>query len=102
MIRPLIAAALAVSLAAPAFASSEPFRMAVQFDRDALATPAGAAAEYENVKQQVADRCEAESADIPFGKSFAVSYCERNTMRDVVRRIGNANFTAAHVVDMSK
>jgi UrcA family protein len=98
MTRLLIAAALALTtIATPAFAAtSEKFQMEVEFSRAKLATPAGAAAEYKQISQQVTDRCEAEHEDMNYGKQFAVKFCTERTLAKAVRRISEPNLTAVH------
>ncbi len=100
MKRILIALAVAASVAtAPAFAASERFEMAVQVDTAKLETPRGALVEYERIKGEVAERCAAEHKDFPFGGELATSICAKNTMKSVVQKIANPNFTAAQVTD---
>lgn len=98
MTRLLIAAALALTtIATPAFAAtSEKFQMDVEFSRAQLATPAGAAAEYKQISQQVTDRCEAEHEAVRYGKEIAVKFCTDRTLAKAVRRIADPNLTAVH------
>lgn len=97
MHRPVIAAALALTtLTAPAFAAVSTFRMEVAYTKANLATPAGAAKEYAGIKEQVADRCEAEFETLKYGKDFAVRSCTERTMTNTVRAIGNANLSEVH------
>lgn len=98
MKRTLIAAALVFATAAtPAFAVSDKFSMDVEFSRAKLATAAGAAAEYANIRDQVVERCEAEHAGMNFGKSYAVKFCTQQTLAKAIRKIDDANLTAVHV-----
>jgi UrcA family protein len=97
MKRTLIAAALVVATAAaPAFAVSEKFSMDVEYSRANLATAAGAAAEYANIRNQVAERCEAEHAGMNFAKSYAVKFCTQQTLAKAIRKIDVPNLTAVH------
>lgn len=103
MIRPIMGAAAALTLAAlPAFAASDKFEMKLTYDRAALDTPAGAVQEYDVVAGEVHDRCVAESADIPFSQAFAVRYCETRTMDSAVRTINHPNFAAVHEAATSR
>lgn len=97
MKRTLIAATLAIAtIAAPAFAASDKFNMDVEFSRAKLATAAGAAVEYSHIRDQVAERCEAEHADMRFAKTYAVKFCTDQTLAKAIRKIDNANLTAVH------
>lgn len=97
MKRTLIAAALVIATAAaPAFAASEKFNMEVEYKAANLATSAGAAAEYAGIRDQVADRCEAEHADMRFARDYAVKLCTERTLAKAVRKIDNTNLTAVH------
>ncbi len=97
MYRSLIAAALAVStLAAPALAATDTFKMDVEFSRANLATPAGAAAEYAKIRDQVVDRCEAEHRGFGFGQSVLVRACTERTLSTAVTRIDNPILNKVH------
>jgi UrcA family protein len=97
MYRTLIAAAFAVTaIATPAFAATSTFRMEVEFSKANLATPASATKEYAHIRDQVADRCAAELADLRYGKDFAVKACTERTLTNTVRAIGNANLSQVH------
>jgi len=98
MTRLLIAAALALTTAAtPAFAAtSENFRMEVEFSRSNLATTAGAKAEYDRIREQVTERCTADQADARFAREFAIEFCTKRTLAKAVRRIDDPNLTAVH------
>ena len=97
MKRSLIAAALAASLiAAPAFAASDTFDMAISYDRDAAATPEGAKAQYKVIHAQVADRCEAEHSDMQIGQTFAVTICTVRTMDKTIKSINSPQLTQVH------
>lgn len=98
MKRIIIAAALATTtLAAPAFAAGSDFRMEVAYSSAKMATPAGAAAEYDFIQDQVSKRCEAENKEIKFAADFAQEFCVRRTMDRAVRSIGNANLKQVHL-----
>jgi UrcA family protein len=97
MYRTLIAAAVAATvIATPAFAASSTFRMDVEYSKANLATPASAAKEYVHIRDQVAERCEAEHSDLKVGKGFAVKACTERTMTNTVRAIGDANLSDVH------
>lgn len=98
MTRLIIAAALALTtIATPAVAAtSDNFRMDIEFTRAALATPAGAEAEYADIRKQVADRCAAEHEDARYAKDIAVKICTERTLAKAVRRIADPNLTAIH------
>ncbi|MBK8197356.1 MAG: UrcA family protein [Acidobacteria bacterium] len=97
MYRPLIAAALAVTVfTAPALAASSTFNMDVGYSKAKLATPASAAEEYDHIRKQVADRCETELADVKYGKQIAVRACTERTLTNTVRAINNANLSEVH------
>lgn len=97
MYRPLIAAAVAIAaLATPALAATSTFRMDVNYSKAKLATPAGAAAEYAQIRDQVVDRCEAELGDLKYGKDFAIRACTERTLTNTVRAIGNQNLSEVH------
>ena len=97
MIRSLSAIALAASLAvAPAFAASDDFQMEIDLNRTQLETVEGARAEYSRVRDEVHTRCVAEHEDFHFAKTYVVGQCERQTMKNIVAHVGDANFTEAH------
>lgn len=97
MYRSLIAAAIAVStLAAPSLAATDTFRMDVEFSRANLATPAGAAAEYTKIRDQVVDRCEAEHRGKGFGQEVLVQACTDRTLTTAIKRIANSTLTQIH------
>jgi UrcA family protein len=97
MKRSLIAAALAASLiAAPAFAASDTFNMAISYDRDAATTPEGAKAQYKVIHAQVADRCEAEHSNLQLGQTFAVTICTARTMDKAIKSIDSPQLTQVH------
>jgi UrcA family protein len=98
MYRPLIAATLALStIAAPALAATDAFKMEVEFSRDRLATPQGASAEYQKIRDQIVERCETEHAAMTFGKAFAVNACSSRTLSSAVRQIANPVLTSVHL-----
>ena len=97
MKRTLIAAALAASLiTAPAFAASDTFDMAISYDRDAVATPEGAKAQYKVIHAQIEDRCEAEHSDLQLGQKFAVTICTVRTMDKAINSIASPQLTQVH------
>lgn len=97
MYRTLIAAAVAITaIATPALAATSTFRMDVEYSKSQLATPASAAKEYASIRDQVTDRCEAELADVKYGKDFAVRACTERTLTNTVRAINNVNLTEIH------
>ncbi|MBU1288191.1 MAG: UrcA family protein [Alphaproteobacteria bacterium] len=97
MKRSLIAAALAATLiAAPAFAASDTFEMPISYDRDAVATPEGAKAQYQIIRSQVAERCATENADMAIGHTFANTICTTRTMDKAVKSIDSPQLTQVH------
>ena len=97
MKRSLIAAALVLATAAaPAYAVSDKFNMEIAYTHANLATASGAAAEYSSIRDQVVERCEAEHAGMNFAKAYAVNFCTERTLAKAIRKIDNANLTAAH------
>ncbi|HPE49003.1 MAG TPA: UrcA family protein [Hyphomonas sp.] len=102
MIRPLIAAALAIGITAPAFAASDQFRMKIDYNRAALDAPATAQAEYDRIKSDVTERCAKEQADIGLATPIAIRFCEKRTMDRVDLAIDHPAFTALHRADYSK
>ena len=104
MIRTTLAAATALSIAAlPAFASSTaPFEMSVEVNRTALETPAGAEQEFTRIRQDVHERCVAESETWRFSTSYAVRFCEKNTLKTTIATIDDANLTAAYQASIAK
>lgn len=100
MKRPLIAAALILStLAAPAFAATDTFRMDVEFSRANLVTVEGALAEYEKIRDQVADRCVTEhpgTSRLNFARGVQIDACTERTLSAAIRDIADPNLTAVH------
>ena len=97
MKRPLIAAALAASLlATPAFAASDNFEMAVNFDRAATESAEGARAEYTSIRQEVSERCAAEHENFSVGRDLATTLCTARTMNKVVKAIDSPELTKVH------
>lgn len=98
MYRSLLAATLAAAtLAAPAFAATETFKLEVDFSRANLVTEEGASAEYAKIRDQVADRCIAEHAEMTFAKAFAVEACTSRTLSKAVRQIADPVLTSVHL-----
>lgn len=97
MYRSLIAAAVLFgAVSTPALAATDTFKMDVEFTRENLATAKGASAEYRDIREQVADRCESEHAEMSFGKDFAIKACTERTLSRTIRKIDNPNLTAVH------
>ena len=97
MIRSLTAIAIAASIAtAPAFATSDDFKMEIDLNRTQLSTTEGAKAEYDRIRQDVHTRCVAEHENFRVARNFVVSQCERKMMKKVVAYVGDANFTKVH------
>ncbi len=103
MIRPILAAAALSVAALPAFAGmTEPFEMQVNIDRAALETTEGAKQEFVKLKQDVHDRCIAESGDWMFDTRYAVSFCETRTLQSAVKAINDPNLTATYKASLTK
>ena len=97
MYRTLTAAALALTtLAAPALAATDTFKMDVEFSRANLATPAGAAAEYASIRDQVVDRCEAVHRGKGFGQEVLVRACTERTLSTAMTRIDDPAHKKVH------
>jgi UrcA family protein len=92
----LAALAATATLAAPAFAATDTFKLDVAYSEANLETAAGAAAEYASIRDQVLKRCDAEHADLGFAKVYAVNLCTERTLGRTVRAINHANLTAEH------
>nr|WP_321439936.1 UrcA family protein [uncultured Hyphomonas sp.] len=103
MIRTILAAT-ALSLAAmPALASTtEQFEMNVNIDRSTLQTTEGAKQEFSKLKQDVHDRCVAESSEWAFSTSYAVSFCESRTLKSAVTTINEPALTAVYEASVSR
>jgi UrcA family protein len=103
MIRP-IAAAAALSIAAmPAFATtSDQFQMKVSIDRAQLETVEGAQQEFAKLKQEIHERCVAESEARSFAIPYAISFCDSRTVKNAVTTINDANLTAAYKADAAR
>lgn len=97
MIRPIAAlAALSVAVM-PAFATTtDQFKMKVGIDRAQLETVEGAQQEYAKLKQEVHERCVAESEARSFAMPYAIGFCERRTLKSAVSAINDDNLTAAY------
>ena len=97
MIRTITALAIAAAaISAPAYAASDTFTMEIDLNRAQLQTVEGAKAEFENISDQITKNCEATYAEYDLGKGFAITVCERRTMKKVVAYVDDANFTAAY------
>lgn len=103
MIRP-IAAAAALSIAAmPAFATtSDQFQMKVSIDRAQLETVEGAQQEFAKLKQEIHERCVAESEARSVAIPYAIRFCDSRTVKSAVTTINNANLTAAYKADAAR
>ena len=102
MIRPILAAAALSVAAMPALATtSDQFKMKVDIDRTQLETVEGAQQKYSELKQDVHERCVAESEARSFSMPYAVSFCERRTLKSAVSAINDPNLTAAYKADAS-
>lgn len=98
MKRFILAAALAATtIAAPALAASDKFKMDIEYSSKNFATRSGAEAEYANIQKQVADRCTNENAELTFAKEYAQNFCVRKTMNSAVSMIGNKTLTQVHL-----
>ncbi|WP_213270765.1 UrcA family protein [Hyphomonas sp.] len=97
MKRLILAAALAAAtLSAPAYAASDNFKMELTYSGKNLATRTGAEQEYEYIRKQVAERCQAEQSDLGFVGGYAQTYCVRKTLSRAVNSIGNPMLTDVH------
>ncbi|KCZ53146.1 UrcA family protein [Hyphomonas pacifica] len=97
MIRTITTIAIAAAaISAPAYAASDDFTMEIDLNRAQLQTVEGAKAEFDKISDQVTKSCEAEYAEFGLGKDYAVTVCERRTMKKVVAYVDNQNFTAAY------
>lgn len=97
MKRFIIATAIvAATIAAPALAASDTFKMEIAYTADNLATRSGAEAEYDSIRQQVAERCKAEMTDRIFAGGYARTFCISKTMDRTVLSIDNPQLTAVH------
>ncbi|KCZ92680.1 UrcA family protein [Hyphomonas johnsonii] len=97
MKRPLVAAAVAASLfAMPALATSTNFEVAVDFNRAAMDTPAGAQAEYQHIREEISKRCATEHVNFPAGGELATKLCTARTLNKAVKAIDHAGLTEVH------
>jgi len=101
MKRPLILSVLCAGiLATPAIAGAvdaSKFQLEVNFDRASLDDPSKIAAEYEDIRSQVSEKCAAENDGFnAIRKMIAVDKCERFTMRNTVRSINHDGLTKYH------
>ena len=103
MIRTILAAT-ALSLAAmPALASTtQQFGMNVNIDRSTLQTTEGAKQEFSKLKQDVHERCVAETSEWTFASSYAVSFCETRTLKSAVTAINEPALTAFYEASVSR
>lgn len=97
MFRTIATLAVAAGIAAsPAFAASDDFELAIEFDRANFATPAGAAVEYERISDEVKDQCKEDVVYKGVRRVINIAQCEKETMQKVVIAINDANLTAVH------
>lgn len=97
MFRPLIAIAIAATaITAPAFATSDDFKMEVDVNRANLATVEQATAEYDRIRDEVQETCATDKAAFRIVERIAARHCEAQTMEKIVAQLNNDNFTAAH------
>lgn len=96
MKRFIIAAALAATVTAPAFAASDTFSMEINYSRAALETKAAAEAEYDAIRKQVAERCTAENAAFGIAPAFIERRCTVRVMDKAVRRINHPLLDEVH------
>ena len=101
MKRPLILSVLCAGvLATPAIAGTvdaSKFNLEVNYDRSSLDDPAKIAAEYDDIRAQVSEKCKAENHGFDaIRKMIAVSKCERFTMQNTIRSIDHDGLTKYH------
>ncbi|MFN4023370.1 MAG: UrcA family protein [Hyphomonas sp.] len=96
MKRFILAAALAATLSLPAFAASDTFSMDVDYAPSKLETRAGAEAEYDSIRRQIAHRCEAENASHRFLPVYIERRCTARTVDQAVRRIDHPVLSQVH------
>ena len=97
MIRSFIAATVFSLAAAPAFAgSTDSFQMSIDVDRAGLETPEGAQQEFIKIREDIHERCTAESQDWNFATRYAVTFCESRTLKSAVNAIDDPNLTAVY------
>lgn len=98
---PLIASIVfAGILSAPAIAGvieDDKFKLEVSFDRSALDDPAKIAAEYEDIRSQVSEKCEAENTRFSMLRNMsAIKKCVRFTMNNTIRSIDHEGLASFH------
>lgn len=97
MKRKLIALALATAtISAPAFAATDKFEMAIDYNVSAFENADLIEAEYQHIRDQVVETCTAEHSDIHFGADFFVKSCTRTMMKKVVAKIDNDALTTLY------
>lgn len=99
MKRLAITAAAAAILAAPAFAATQDFKFELSYNAAALETSQTAAAEYDRIAEQVAERCTSEHTHSRMGRIYethAARICMTRTMDRAVRQIGHAQLSEIH------
>ena len=93
----LVAAALLAGPAIAGTSQTEDFDLKVSFDRAALDDEAALSGEYDRIRTQVAERCEAENASFnPVRKMIAVRNCVYEAMENTVQKINHDGLTAHH------
>lgn len=98
MKRSLIALALiAASASAPAFAATDTFEVAVDYNITALNDADKIQAEYDYIREQVSETCQAANSEYKLLSSFVERRCTGKTMDKVVSEIGHDALTALHV-----
>jgi UrcA family protein len=103
MIRNILAATALSIAAMPALASTtDQFEMNVNIDRSTLQTTEGAQQEFVKLKQDVHERCVAETSDWAFASSYAVSFCESRTLKSAVTTINEPALTAVYEASVSR
>ncbi|MEZ5999272.1 UrcA family protein [Hyphomonas sp.] len=103
MIRPILAAAALSIAAMPALATtSDQFKMNVDIDRTQLETVDGAQQKYSELKQDIHERCVAETEARTFTTPYAVSFCEQRTLKSAVSAINDPNLTDAYKQDSAR
>lgn len=92
----ILAAALAATLTVPAYAASDTFSMNVDYSPAKLETRAGAEAEYNAIRKQIADRCETENGALRIIPVLVERLCTARSMDQAVRQIGHPVLDEVH------
>lgn len=97
MKRLIIAAALAATVATPALAASDTFRMDIIYSSANLSTHAGAEAEYEYIREQVTERCQSEHAsEFRFFPERVTKICTDRTLARAIQKINHPMLDRVH------